>query len=499
MFRPTARFFHQIARPAFFPGPKIYRTFATHSPSADSILRALSVIIDPDLNRDIVSLGFVKNLNISQTGLVKFDLELTTPACPVKEQFVEACQSILKSEFPEVKDVKVTLTAQKRQAAGPSESSLKSVNAIVAVASCKGGVGKSSVATNLAMMLAKEYDCKVGLLDADIYGPSLPTLLPGVRRADMVHGMPQQIQAFAKEVHRTHGEFNTVKLMSMGYLRPGESAALRGPMASGMIQQLLTLTGWGELDYLIIDMPPGTGDIQLTVAQHAKIDGAVVVTTPQQLSLVDVEKGVDLWNKMKIPNLAIVENMAYFKCDSCDKKHSVFGTAGDAAKIAEKFGIEHVVQLPLEGVVASKGPFVLQDENSSSLSYQAIRELADVVVRVVAKVKFGATDFSLVSGDGKLEALEKRQDGVVSWRGVVDPRKLRLACKSATMIDEWTGKTLFDEKKIPSDVKPIKVETAGKYAVRVDWSDGHHSIYPIKAIKELCEAGSDHAAADVAL
>jgi len=446
------------------------------------VLKKLSVIIDPDLHRDIVSLGFVKNLIIDESaGRVKFDLQLTTPACPVKDQFVTACESVLKKELNWVKDVKVTLTAQKAKQTVSAEG-LKNVQNIIAVASCKGGVGKSSIATNLAFMLAKEFNARVGLLDMDIYGPSLPTLVPTVEKAPFDPSMKQQIQPF------TH---LGVKLMSMGYLRPGESVALRGPMVSSMAQQLLTMTGWGELDYLIIDMPPGTGDIQLTVGQHAKIDGAVVVTTPQQLSVVDVEKGIELWNKMNIPNLAVVENFSFFVCDSCDKRHDIFAASGGATRVAKKFGIDHTLHLPLDPRMSAASPvfpFVVQPESEKSQVYLEMKKLADTVIREVAKIKHSETDFSLKLDGGSLTAQDTRA-GVPVWAGKISPRKLRLECKSAVMVDEWTGDKLVKDEDIAQDVIPNKIEAAGRYAVRIEWSDGHHSIYPIKNIKAVCEQG----------
>ena len=442
------------------------------------VLRNLSVIIDPDLKRDIVSLGFIKNLKIDEgTGSVKFDLELTTPACPVKDQFVTACETILKKELSWVKAVNVTLTAQKTKPQATAEG-LKNVQNIIAVASCKGGVGKSSIATNLAFMLAQEYKAKVGLLDADIYGPSLPTLIPTSEKAEFDPTMKQQIQPF---IH------NGVKLMSMGYLRPNESIALRGPMVSSMAQQLLTMTGWGELDYLVIDMPPGTGDIHLTVGQHAKIDGAVVVTTPQQLSVVDVEKGVELWNKMNIPNLAVVENFSYFICDSCDKRHEIFTASGGAQRVAEKFGIERTFHLPLDPKMAAASetfPFVASSPKSAV--FAEIKNLADTVIRQVAKIKFEQVDFKL-HFEGDVVTASDTRGGETVWKGSIPARQLRLACKSAVMVDEWTGEKLVKDEDIPKDVKALKVESAGRYAVRVDWSDGHHSIYPIKNVKALCQ------------
>jgi ATP-binding protein involved in chromosome partitioning len=444
------------------PGKYVGKWFSTLAPGSvpneKVVLQHLSVIIDPDLNRDIVSLGFVKNLSLDTTrGHVAFDLELTTPACPVKDQFVEACERVLKENLPWVKSVSVKLTARERKSSPPgSGPGLARVQSIIAVGSCKGGVGKSSVAYNLALTLSKSS--RVGLLDLDIYGPSLPTLIPNVVKAELDQSMPQQIQPF---------EGKGMKLMSIGYLKPGESVALRGPMISGLAQQLLTLTGWGELDYLVIDLPPGTGDIQLTVGQHAKIDGSVVVTTPQELSIVDVEKGINLFNKLQIPSIALVENFSYFKCGKCDERHEIFGRTGAGRRVAEKYGIDNVVELPIDPKLSSE---------ETELKF---KELSEILIREISKLKFSEIEINLKYENNFINLIQNEE--IIQ----IAPRKLRLDCRSATMIDEWTGEKLFKESDIPIDVFPVKIEKSGNYAFRIDWSDGHHSIYPIKQIKEL--------------
>jgi Mrp family chromosome partitioning ATPase len=422
------------------------------------------VIIDPDLKRDIVSLGFVKNMVINEdAGTISFDLELTTPACPVKDQFVDACQQVLKANMAWVKEVNVKLTAQPKKQGSAVGAGLSRISNIIAVSSCKGGVGKSTVAYNLALALRKRT-AKVGLLDCDIFGPSLPVFAPKVVKGPLDEKMPQQVQVFLDES-------TGMKLMSMGYLKPTEGVALRGPMVSGLIQQLLTSTGWGELDYLVLDMPPGTSDIHLTIGQHAPIDGAVVVTTPHDLAIVDVEKGIELLNKMKTPAVALVENFAYFKCNNCEEKHDIFGKSGAATKVATKFGVENVVQMPIQ-------------KQTSNLDFE---KLADIVVREIAKLKFSSVKVDLTeSQSGEFVYTESLPDGSKPFEGTISYRKLRLNCKSATMIDEWTGEKLFRDEDIKMDVKPTKIEKAGNYAYRIDWSDNHHSIFPTKAIKALC-------------
>ena len=467
---PAARGFALTIRPTFphssGSASGISQTrFISTAEDQRAVLKHLSVIVDPDLSRDIVSLGFVKNLDLDvAAGSVKFDLELTTPACPVKDQFVTACEQVLKQNLPWVKTVSVTLTAQPRKSSTAS-GGLARVSNIIAVSSCKGGVGKSTVAFNLAKALVG-HKARVGLLDADIFGPSLPVFAPNVVKGPLDEKLPQQVQVF-------FDESSGLKVMSMGYLKPQEAVALRGPMVSGLVQQLLTSTGWGELDYLVIDMPPGTSDIHLTIGQHAPIDGAVVVTTPHQLAVVDVEKGLDLMAKMKTPVVAMVENFSYFKCNKCDEKHQIFGSSGAADKVASTYGIEHIAHLPITNELAE--------------SKQFFEALADTVVREIARNKFAAVTTNLENNDNLMVMKETGSDGSIVWQGSVSCRQLRLACKSATMIDEWTGEKLFKEEDIRADVKPEKIEKAGNYAFRIDWSDKHHSIFPIKKIKELMQ------------
>ena len=427
------------------------------------VLRSLSVIIDPDLRRDIVSLGFVKNIVLDAlSGKVSFDLELTTPACPVKDQFVDACCEVLKKDLAWVRDVEVRLTAQpKKQGSGALGGGLGRVSNIIAVSSCKGGVGKSTVAYNLALSL-RNRSAKVGLLDCDIFGPSLPVFIPKVVKGPLDEKLPQQVQVFLDES-------TGIKLMSMGYLKPNESVALRGPMVSGLIQQLLLSTGWGELDYLILDMPPGTSDIHLTIGQHASIDGAVVVTTPHELAVADVEKGIEFLNKMNTPPVALVENFSFFKCSNCDEEHDVFGKSGSALRVATKFGIENVVKIP----IGAEG--------------KVYEEVAETVIREISKAKFNTTKTELVeNSDTSFVLRETLGADQLVFEGTVSYRTLRLKCKSATMIDEWTGEKLFKDEDIALDVKPLKIEKAGNYAYRIDWSDKHHSIFPTKAIRALC-------------
>ncbi|KAL5973016.1 hypothetical protein ACLOJK_039823 [Asimina triloba] len=267
------------------------------------VLKALSQIIDPDFGTDIVSCGFVKDLHIDETlGEVSFRLELTTPACPIKDMFEQQANEVVAA-LPWVSKVNVTMSAQPARPifAGQLPRGLQTISNIVAVSSCKGGVGKSTVAVNLAYTLAG-MGARVGIFDADVYGPSLPTMVSPENR-DL------EAATFQNPEKRTilPTEYLGVKLVSFGFAGQGR-AIMRGPMVSGVINQLLTTTEWypfrfcsemGELDYLVIDMPPGTGDIQLTLCQVVPLTAAVIVTTPQKLAFIDVAKGVRMFSKLK--------------------------------------------------------------------------------------------------------------------------------------------------------------------------------------------------------
>ena len=320
----------------------------------ESIIAELKTVMDPDLHKDIVSLGFVKNMNVKD-GDVKFQVELTTPACPVKEQLKTECETKV-SAVKGVNSIEVEMTAVVR-AAEHSQPILTNVKNIIAVASGKGGVGKSTVSVNLAMALQMS-GAKVGLMDADIYGPSIPQML----------GIPISPPKGGPDNKFFPHEQCGLKVVSAAFLsKEGQPLMLRGPMLGGIIQQFLQNVEWGDLDYLVIDLPPGTGDVQLTLTQRAPISGAVVVTTPQEVSLIDAEKGVRMFESVKVPLLGIVENMSYFVCDGCDKKHHIFKSGGGNA-LAEKFKIPFLTDIPLVGAVVEGGdkgvPIIMADPSS---------------------------------------------------------------------------------------------------------------------------------------
>lgn len=319
--------------------------------SADSVLNALRTVQDPDLKRDLVSLDMIQGLEVGPGGRVSFRIVLTTPACPMKAQ-MEADAQAAVAALPGVTEVKIQMDAQVRGRVVPAGApqgnlSIPGITHIVAVSSGKGGVGKSTVAANLAVALALE-GARVGLMDADVYGPNQPTMLGVVGEPKLVQD-PEKGESFVPPV--AHG----VKVMSMGFLIPHDQPLVwRGPMLHSVVNQFLHKVQWGELDYLIVDMPPGTGDIQLSLAQLVPVTGAVLVTTPQEVSLQDVRRAYAMFDKVRVPVLGVVENMSSFVCDSCEKKHFPFGQGGGVL-LAKKFGIPTLAQLPFVTQVREGG------------------------------------------------------------------------------------------------------------------------------------------------
>jgi ATP-binding protein involved in chromosome partitioning len=300
------------------------------------VLAAMSTVMDPDLNQNLVQAGMIKDLKIDG-GLVKLRIELTTPACPLKDKIKADAEAALK-KVSGVQSMQIEMSARVRsQPSGAAKDQLlPMVKNVVLVGAGKGGVGKSTVALNLAAALA-QHGAAVGLLDADFYGPSVPTMT-GIKKK------PVSRDGKLLEPLEAHG----LKVMSIGFvIEPDQALIWRGPMLQGALMQLVRDVNWGELDYLIVDLPPGTGDIPLTVAQQLKSAGAVLVTTPQDVALIDVIRAKQMFDKLMIPVLGIVENMSQFICPHCGKSTDIFDHGG-GHKASEHMDIAFLGEIPLE-------------------------------------------------------------------------------------------------------------------------------------------------------
>lgn len=330
----------------------------------DDVINKLSTVIDPDLNKDIVSMGMIKDLDLN-SGNLKFTLELTTPACPFNEE-IEADVRKAIDELDGIKNLDMNVTAKVMEGRSlDADESMKTVKNIIAVASGKGGVGKSTVALNLALALSRT-GAKVGLLDADIYGPSIPLML-GMKNAAM--------QVEDKKLQPP--ESNGIKVVSFGFFAEQEhqAAIYRGPIISGIVKQFLVDTNWTDLDYLIVDLPPGTGDIPLTLAQTIPITGILVVTTPQDVASSVASKAIGMFDKLNVPMLGVVENMSYFECSKCNEKHYIFGKGG-AEKISKKHNMPFLGSIPLnsgimEGSDLGKPVMITQPDSTSAEAFTA--------------------------------------------------------------------------------------------------------------------------------
>ncbi|MBL7986793.1 MAG: iron-sulfur cluster carrier protein ApbC [Chlorobi bacterium] len=335
----------------------------------EAVRQSLSVINDPDLRRDIVSLGFVKNIQITGTT-VAVVIELTTPACPVKDQMKEEAEQALRKLGAE--EVRVEMTSRVTSPGAARRSAmLPAVKNTIAVASGKGGVGKSSVAVNLAVALAEEGST-VGLIDADIYGPSAPLMFGLNGKQTYVYENANGERKIAPL------EAYGVKVISLGFLvDPDQAVIWRGPMAAGALKQLMSDVEWGELDYLIFDLPPGTGDIQLTLTQSIPLTGAVIVTTPQDVALADARKGLRMFERVQVPVLGIIENMSYFIAPDTGKRYDIFSHGG-GQRAATEMNVPFLGEIPLVMEMREGGdegkPLVVR--NPESETAQSIREIA---------------------------------------------------------------------------------------------------------------------------
>lgn len=345
----------------------------------EAVLAALGTVNDPDLHRDLVTLGMIESIAIDG-GKVSFTLVLTTSACPLKAQIEADCRRAV-SAIAGVIEIAMTITSRVRKAKDPSadRKAIPGVAHVIAVGSGKGGVGKSTVAANLAIALA-QTGSKVGLLDGDIYGPNLPRML-GVNR-----------QPYQKDGKIIPVEAHGIHFMSMGLLvDQGEAVVWRGPMLHGAIKSFLTDVDWSGMDYLIVDLPPGTGDVQLSLIQQTVVTGAVVVTTPSTVAIEDAVKAISMFDKLQVPVLGIIENMSYFVCPNCSERHDIFST-GDGKARALAMGLPFLGALPIDPAVRSGGdtgaPVVAMLPDSASAA--EFRRIAGALAQRISIQTLGA-------------------------------------------------------------------------------------------------------------
>lgn len=348
--------------------------------SEEDVLKALSEVQDPDFGKDLVTLKMIKDVKVDGKN-VSFTVVLTTPACPLKEKIKNDCVQAIKRNLGEEIELEIEMTANVTSQRNADINVLPNVKNIICVASGKGGVGKSTVSVNLALSLAKQ-GAKVGLIDADIHGPSIPQMLGLKGQRPAVRNIKGKHYILPIEVHG-------IKVLSIGFMVDERQAIVwRGPMVTSALKQFVTDVIWGKLDYLIIDMPPGTGDVHITMAQTVNVTGAVIVTTPQQVALIDAKKALSMFTmpKINVPIIGVVENMSFFTPKELpDKKYYIFGRDG-GKKLAEEYEVPYLGELPIEEAVRVGGdygkPVVLQE--NTTIAHQAFKTIAENTARNIA-------------------------------------------------------------------------------------------------------------------
>ena len=466
---------------------------ATAAPASKSsdVLRALDAVIDPDFGLSVVECGFVKDLVCGDDGNVSFTLELTTPACPVKAEFERQSKQVV-SALPWVTSVDVTFTASPAAAldAPPTATvalpGLKGVRHVIAVSSCKGGVGKSTTSVNLAYTLAM-MGARVGIFDADVYGPSLPMM---VSPDEAVMGMDPE----TREIEPC--EYEGVKLVSFGFAGQG-AAIMRGAMVSGLIEQMIGTARWGELDYLILDFPPGTGDIQLTLCQSVPITAAVVVTTPQALAYADVSKGIRMFARLSVPVVSVVENMSYFEAPD-GQRYTPFGEGSGKRAISE-CGLpdSSLVQLPIAENLSAAGdggvPHVVSDPTSALAS--DFSRLGATVVREVAKLSRTARDIVRYDDELKLCVVRMPASSPGEQREQFGVRAIDVLRSDARAL--MPGEPHVSAG-VPDDIAPESITPVGNYAVQISWPNGINQVAPLDVIAGLERVAIDELASSAA-
>ena len=486
------------------------------------IINVLNTIIEPATKKSLSSIGSIQNINIDSNYKVKINLDLFVPGHPLKQNIINECKDKILKNVNWIKDIDVQVITEKQSSSNNAiistgSDKLSIIQHAIAVSSCKGGVGKSTVAVNLALTLAKR-GLRVGLLDADIYGPSLPVMI------NTSNQILKRSKANPKFVLPLEGPYG-LKILSFGHVNPdsgapgggsGGAAVLRGPIASKIINQLISATEWGTLDYLIIDMPPGTGDIQITTGQTMALSGAVLVTTPHALSIVDAVKGLVLFEEVEVPTLSIIENMAYFEDDK-GNQHYPFGKGGrdnllngmkiflknmNAIKKKEKLEnnlMNRLVSCPFHSLpmnetiagitnsnelISSNGsmylPLVQQYPDSKYSKIYSI--IADNLILEILKIQLKAHMIPSMTYIESRGIILRYFTTSNAQEYIIPPAELRIR-------DPKTGKRL-PERSIDSfkGIKPVHFDYKGNYGVAINWTDGHYAdIFPYEVLKEVAE------------
>lgn len=446
-----------------------------------AILDAIRNVKDPDLRKDLVSLGFIKDLVIDD-GHVSFTIELTTPACPVRDHLkAETVKHVMQIPGVETVDVRMSWKVRSSGAA-EKEELLPAVRNVVPVASGKGGVGKSTVAANLALSLARE-GAEVGLMDADVFGPSIPTIM----------GIAEPIRTQGNRFLPTR-RYGIKVISTASMIPPGRAAILRGPMLHKIIEQFLRGTEWGELDYLVVDLPPGTGDIHLSLCQLLSLTGAAVVSTPQDVALAVAEKAIFMFKALRTPVLGLIENMSYFVCNH-GEHYEIFGHGG-ARRYCLEHGIPFLGEIPLSVAIRESSdrglPLVESDPDS---------EHSRIFMRIARALAARISTQALGQDQGGAEEhapKELRQpspaDIVLVWKdgheSAYPAFYLRCHCPCAICVDERTGEKRLKEETIDKHVRAEAISPVGRYGLQIRWSDGHATgIYTFELLRTLCPCG----------